>query len=51
LDAVSIAVDWQFAKKFDAYAGIMYSQMMGGLATGFLNRTNVDPTVGLRFRF
>jgi predicted porin len=51
LDALSFAVDWQFAKKFDAYAGIMYSQVHGGLASGYLNRNNVDPTVGLRFRF
>jgi predicted porin len=50
-DAVSFAVDWQFAKKFDAYAGIMFSQVNGGLANGFLNRSTIDPTVGLRFRF
>jgi predicted porin len=51
LDAVSFAVDWQFAKKFDAYAGIMFSQVNGGLANGYLNRNTIDPTVGLRFRF
>jgi predicted porin len=50
-DAVSFAVDWQFAKKFDAYAGLMFSQNNGGLANGFLNRSSIDPTVGLRFRF
>jgi predicted porin len=50
-DAVSFVVDWQFAKKFDAYAGIMFSQVNGGLANGFLNRSSIDPTVGLRFRF
>jgi predicted porin len=50
-DAVSFAVDWQFAKKFDAYAGIMFSQVNGGLANGYLNRNTIDPTVGLRFRF
>jgi predicted porin len=50
-DAVSFAVDWQFAKKFDAYAGFMFSQVNGGLANGFLNRSTIDPTVGLRFRF
>jgi predicted porin len=50
-DAVSFAVDWQFAKKFDAYAGLMFSQVNGGLANGFLNRSSIDPTVGLRFRF
>ena len=50
-DAVSFAADWQFAKKFDAYAGIMFSQVNGGLANGYLNRNTIDPTVGLRFRF
>jgi predicted porin len=50
-DAVSFAVDWQFAKKFDTYAGIMFSQVNGGLANGYLNRNTIDPTVGLRFRF
>jgi predicted porin len=51
LDAVSFVADWQFAKKFDAYAGIMFSQFNGGLVNGFLNRSSIDPTVGLRFRF
>jgi hypothetical protein len=50
-DAVSFVVDWQFGKKFDAYAGIMFSQVNGGLASDFLNRSTIDPTVGLRFRF
>src|SRR5216683_1415134 len=50
-DAVSFVVDWQFAKKFDAYAGFMFSQVNGGLANGYLNRNTIDPTVGLRFRF
>jgi predicted porin len=50
-DAVSFAVDWRFAKKFDAYAGFMYSQVAGGLANGYLNRNTIDPTAGLRFRF
>jgi hypothetical protein len=50
-DAVSFVVDWQFAMKFDAYAGLMFSQVNGGLANGYLNRNTIDPTVGLRFRF
>ena len=50
-DAVSFVVDWQFAKKFDAYAGFMFSQVNNGLANGYLNRNTIDPTVGLRFRF
>jgi len=50
-DAVSFAVDWRFAAKFDAYAGLMFSQVNNGLANGYLNRNTIDPTVGLRFRF
>jgi predicted porin len=51
MDVVSVNVDWQFAKKFDAYAGIMYSQVRNGLASGFLSTSNFAPTAGLRFRF
>jgi hypothetical protein len=29
----------------------MFTQVSGGLAFGFLQRNNIDPTVGLRFRF
>jgi hypothetical protein len=29
----------------------MYTKVNGGLANGFLQRDNLDPTVGLRFRF
>ena len=51
LDAVSLLVDYRFAKRFDAYAGAMYSQVSNGLASGFLNKSTIDPTVGLRFQF
>jgi predicted porin len=50
-DAVSAAVDWRFAPKWDVYFGLMFSQVNGGLAFGFFQRNNIDPTVGLRFRF
>jgi predicted porin len=50
-DAISAAVDWRFAPKGDLYFGLMFTQVDGGLAFGFLQRNNVDPTVGLRFRF
>jgi predicted porin len=51
LDAVSLNVDWKFAKKFDLYAGMMFSQVRNGLANGFLFRSNLAPTAGLRFQF
>jgi predicted porin len=39
LDAVSVVVDWRFAKHVDLYAGVMYSQVQGGLANGFIGTT------------
>jgi predicted porin len=51
LDAISGVIDWRFAAKWDVYAGIMYSNVNGGLSNGYLARNNLDPTVGLRFRF
>ena len=51
LDAVSFVADYRFAKRFDTYFGIMWSQVSNGLANGFLQRSSIDPTVGLRFQF
>lgn len=50
-DAVSGVVDWRFAPKWDAYFGMMFSQVNGGLSNGYLARNNFDPTVGVRLRF
>jgi predicted porin len=50
-DAVSFAVDWRFAAKFEVYAGFMFSQVNNGLANGYLNRNTIDPAAGLVFRF
>jgi predicted porin len=48
----SFSADYRFTKRFDTYAGIMYSSVQGGLANGFIyNTTNANPTVGFRFRF
>jgi predicted porin len=58
LDAVSFVADWRFAKRFDAYAGIMWSQVANGLANGFLSKkpgsdvtSNYSPSAGLKFSF
>jgi predicted porin len=51
LDAVSFDVDWKFASRFDVYAGLMFSEVHNGLASGYLNSTNLAPTAGLRMRF
>ena len=50
--AISFSADYRFTKRFDIYAGGMYSSVQGGLASGFLlNTNNFNPTVGFRFRF
>jgi hypothetical protein len=50
-DAISAAIDWRFAPKWDAYFGMMFNQVNNGLAFGFLQHSNIDPTVGVRFKF
>ena len=51
LDAVSVVADYRFAKRFDVYAGAMFSRVSNGLSNGFLHTSTIDPTVGLRFTF
>lgn len=51
LDEISWDIDWQFAKKFDAYAGVMFTEVHDGLSSGYLHGQNLAPTVGLRMRF
>jgi predicted porin len=51
LDAISFLADYRFTKRFDVYAGVMFSQVANGLSNGFLNTSTIDPTVGLRFQF
>jgi predicted porin len=50
-NAVSVSFDYHFTKRFDTYAGAMWSNVSHGLANGYLNTTMVDPTVGARFSF
>jgi predicted porin len=67
LDAVSLVVDWRFARHMDMYAGVMWSQVQNGLAAGFLQAngtpaggtivggpnkaSSYDPGIGLRYQF
>jgi len=46
-----LVADYRFAKRFEAYAGIMWSQVSNGLANGFLQRSSIDPTVGCASSF
>ena len=43
LDAVSAVIDWRFARHVDVYAGMMWSQVTGGLANNFfVNNARYD---------
>jgi predicted porin len=59
LNEVSLYADHHFTKRFDAYAGIAYSWVSGGLGIAIPHKpgvpyfydSNVAPTVGGRFTF
>ena len=59
LNEVSLYVDHHFTKRFDAFAGIAYSDVSGGLAIAIPHGpgvpynydSNLAPTVGGRFMF
>jgi predicted porin len=48
---ISLLADYHFTKKFDVYGGVMYSDALNGLASGFLHNNNVSPSVGVRYTF
>ncbi len=48
---VSLVGDYHFTKRFDAYAGVNYSKVQDGLASGFLFTSEYSPMVGVRFNF
>jgi predicted porin len=51
-DAFSFNADYRITKRFDAYAGLMYSMVHDGLANGYIYSTNdMNPTIGIRFKF
>jgi len=50
-DAFSFDADYYFNKHFDAYLGAMYSGVHDGVASGYLNTTNINPTLGARYKF
>ena len=51
LVAFSAAADYRFNIHFDAYAGAMYSAVHNGMANGYLYTTNINPTIGVRYKF
>ena len=50
-EAFSFDADYRFNKHFDAYLGAMYSGVHDGVASGYLSTTNINPTVGVRYKF
>ena len=44
-------IDYRPSKRVDVYAGVMWSQVTGGQASGFLYSVNLAPTVGVRVQF
>jgi predicted porin len=50
-EAFSFDADYRFNVHFDAYLGAMYSGVHDGVASGYLNTTNINPTVGVRYKF
>ena len=51
LQALSFDADYRFNVRFDIYGGAMYSSVHDGLASGYLFSTNINPTIGARFKF
>jgi predicted porin len=51
LEAFSFDADYRFNVHFDAYVGAMYSEVHNGMANGYLYTTNINPTIGVRYKF
>ncbi len=48
---VSFVADYHLSQRFDTYFGIAWSKVADGLASGYLQTSNINPTLGLRFKF
>ena len=51
LNAFSAMISYRPAKRVEAYGGFLWSQVTGGLASGYLYRVNFAPTIGVRVDF
>jgi len=51
LHAGSVSAVYKMAKRFDLYAGFMYTDVQNGLANGYIRTNNINPTIGFRFKF
>src|SRR5882762_1703338 len=50
-NVVSLVLDYRFSKRFDGYLGTFYTGVQDGLANGFLNKSTLTTTTGIRFKF
>ena len=51
-NVISFDADYRFTKRFDAFAGTMYSGVRDGLASGFpYHTTDLTTTIGVRYKF
>jgi predicted porin len=48
---ISLVADYHFTKRFDTYAGVNWSRVSNGLASGFLFTSEYSPMVGVRYNF
>lgn len=50
-DAYSFLIDYRPVKRVDLYAGVMISNVYGGIANGYPVTQEIAPTAGLRVKF
>lgn len=50
-ESYSVDADYRFNIHFDTYLGAMYSGVHNGVASGYIHTTNVNPTLGVRYKF
>jgi predicted porin len=48
---ISLVGDYHFTKRFDTYAGVNWSHVMNGLASGYLFTSEYSPMIGVRYNF
>ena len=51
LESFSFDADYRFNVHFDVYAGALYSGVHAGMASGYLHTSNLNPTIGVRYKF
>jgi predicted porin len=50
-DFISFLIDYRPVKRMDVYAGVMISNVYGGLANGYYATQTINPTAGIRVKF